>query len=483
MDFGGNCVEGLLSTLINFYPFANYIVASDLNVGGYDMDEWTPEKWNEVSASGQLGERFRPEKHIIQALVEIGDLQRKRWEYSRNSMVENRVPQSRAVFDTLAFSDFVHDLYSPQAEDPSLLRSWNGDLYELLLSNEELQLAAQLRSSLVYFVSNRDFFEWPAEAFGVRIRRSDNALLTIRESSNGSAAEIFGQQVFRIGTTALVQAEASFAHSLERWHVVPGLGEEVESTDNPLTLRMTTATEVTPSFTYMPVAPSIHPGGVVGAPSSSLSVLTPGGLVSVYGSEFTDQNYLASLPLGPSLGGVSIVVNDRLAPVLFASRTQVNVQVPFETQLGTARVVVRNAFGVSDDINVGVASSAPDVFEIAGHAIAQNDGIVLNSPHNPAPPGSHVVVYFTGGGLVKDQAAVSTGLPTPFSLHPTLDSASASLGGEVAKVVFAGLTPGFVGLYQANIVVPSLAAGQHLLALTLGESTSPPVILSVSAGL
>ena len=112
IDFGGNCVEGQLSTLVNFSPFANYIIASDLNVGGYEMDAWTIEKWNEVSSTVQLGLRLRPGKSVLDAWKEITDLRRRRWEYSRESMVSRRIPQSTAVFDSAAFSQFVADMYT-----------------------------------------------------------------------------------------------------------------------------------------------------------------------------------------------------------------------------------------------------------------------------------------------------------------------------------------------------------------------------------
>jgi len=42
------------------------------------------------------------------------------------------------------------------------------------------------------------------------------------------------------------------------------------------------------------------------------------------------------------------------------------------------------------------------------------------------------------------------------------------------------LTPGFIGLYQANIVVPKIAAGDHNLVITIGGTASPGALVSTS---
>jgi hypothetical protein len=57
---------------------------------------------------------------------------------------------------------------------------------------------------------------------------------------------------------------------------------------------------------------------------------------------------------------------------------------------------------------------------------------------------------------------------------------SATIGGVDAPVQFLGLTPGFAGLAQANIQVPSLATGDFPLVLNVGGYVSSSALISVS---
>ena len=104
--------------------------------------------------------------------------------------------------------------------------------------------------------------------------------------------------------------------------------------------------------------------------------------------------------------------------------------------------------------------------------VLNQDG-TINSPANPAAPGSTVIFYATGGGQTNP-AGVDGSLeaaPYPSPLAP----ASATIGGTKAAVAYAGAAPGFIaGLLQVNVQVPSslTSATASPLVLTIGDASS-----------
>jgi uncharacterized protein (TIGR03437 family) len=89
-------------------------------------------------------------------------------------------------------------------------------------------------------------------------------------------------------------------------------------------------------------------------------------------------------------------------------------------------------------------------------AVALNQNGSVNSPDNPEARGNILVVFLTGQGAVNPPQATGQAAPaSPLSVASL--RASASIGRVNAEVKFLGLTPGFVGLAQANIEIPASA--------------------------
>ena len=224
----------------------------------------------------------------------------------------------------------------------------------------------------------------------------------------------------------------------------------------------------------------VSANGVVNAASFAPQI-SPGALATVFGSNFALRNASANAPLPLSLAGISVSVNGRSAPMLYVTPTQVNFQVPWETALGTATVTVNVNGGASNSISVSVLGAAPGLFATSsGHAAVQNSDFSLNDPGNPAKVGSTIVAYLSGSGPVSP--AVADGAATPLGpLVSATSQSSATIGSSTAQVAFAGLAPGFVGLVQVNIVVPSdLQTGDYPLAITIGNETSNPATVSIT---
>jgi len=90
-----------------------------------------------------------------------------------------------------------------------------------------------------------------------------------------------------------------------------------------------------------------------------------------------------------------------------------------------------------------------------------------------------VVIYCTGLGEVTP--AVVTGSPAPAAPPAqTVNQVKVTIGGLPAGVQFAGLTPGLVGVYQVNVVVPAVKAGDQVpvVITAAGQQSSPVTIVT-----
>jgi uncharacterized protein (TIGR03437 family) len=76
-------------------------------------------------------------------------------------------------------------------------------------------------------------------------------------------------------------------------------------------------------------------------------------------------------------------------------------------------------------------------------------------------------------GIDDGAAAPSTPLSTANA------AVTATIGGKNAPVGFAGLAPGFAGLYQVNVTVPQLNSGSYPLVVTAGGIASSPVTITI----
>ena len=229
-----------------------------------------------------------------------------------------------------------------------------------------------------------------------------------------------------------------------------------------------------PFFNEARAKPTIS-GVANGAGFAANLPVAPGSIISVFGwslAEFTGG--ATHLPLPPALKHVSVgfdfpedgvSVPGRL---FYSSDGQLNVQVPWELAGRNFAVMkTRIEDSVSETVIIDLADYAPGLFEfntsgrellVAAHA----DGSIV-TPDNPARPGETIVVYGTGFGPVD--RAQRSGVAAEGLARVTGD-VRATVGGLDAAVSFAGLTPGFVGLYQANVTLPaSLPPGEHSFAL------------------
>ena len=160
-------------------------------------------------------------------------------------------------------------------------------------------------------------------------------------------------------------------------------------------------------------------------------------------------------PLPKILGGVSVAINGRNVPLVFVSPSQVNAQVPYDLPDGPANLTITNANGTSREEQFFVGRASPGIYQIPGtdRGVVVNQDGALNAPGAPEARGNFIVTYLTGIGAVTP--SIVEGAEAGFvTLNRAAGEVAATIGNVNAPVFFLGLTPGFVGLAQANIQIP-----------------------------
>lgn len=232
--------------------------------------------------------------------------------------------------------------------------------------------------------------------------------------------------------------------------------------------------------------PSIAENGTVNTFNRvPAGALAPGMIVEVYGSGLaTAKGNTSGLPLPTSFQGTSLVVGPYQAPLYYVSGNQVNVQFAAEltpNQQYPVIAILNGALSVPvmtdiSPIQLGVAAQANGLV-IAQHGV----GSAYITENSPAKQGEVVVIYLSGMGATNP--AVKSGSPAPSSppFAEVTAAPTVTLNGQAAPVQFAGLTPGFVGLYQVNFQVPlNAGTGDQTLIVSQNGVSSNPTRLPVS---
>lgn len=227
----------------------------------------------------------------------------------------------------------------------------------------------------------------------------------------------------------------------------------------------------------------LKPPFITNGASFYVRSIVPGEIVSVFGENLSTAVEVATgFPLPTELGRTRVLVNKIAVPLFYVSPNQINFQVPFETPNWSVDVVViPDTTQPSNQITLRAQTTASDV----GAFSAEIDGawrpIVVNasrnpwelvSPSHPVLPGEWITLYLTGLGAVTP--AVPSGQPAPLSpLSHTVNPATAKIDAQELQVDFCGLAPGWAGLYQVNVFVPSdLQSGLRLLEVSISSSSS-----------
>jgi uncharacterized protein (TIGR03437 family) len=204
-----------------------------------------------------------------------------------------------------------------------------------------------------------------------------------------------------------------------------------------------------------------------------------GSIVSLFGGSFTHAPGRAAnvSPLPTTLNGVRVKANGTYLPVLYASEFQVNVQCPQLAPGTPLTLVVEDSNGSSSPLSSTMQYATPGIFTLDGSGTGQgaivsaNTGILAmphvdSLPSRPVKAGDFISIYATGLGPVSPN--VPSGQPAPVdSLIHLTPKADVLINGLATEVQFAGMAPGYIGVYQVNARIPPKTAPGNAVSVQI----------------
>lgn len=233
---------------------------------------------------------------------------------------------------------------------------------------------------------------------------------------------------------------------------------------------------------------SYSAAGIVNASDYSPGPFAPNSVITIFGANLafgtaglTQANTLSdSLPF--QLASISVYIDNISVPLLYASPGQINLLVPADEIAGDVPLHVVRQGLAGPSITITLVTAAPALFPSPDNfALAQdyNAHYAAVTAAAPAQPGDLIVLYATGLGATQPLPALGE-IPQTAGLISAFSSLQVLLNGQPLDpktVDYAGLTPGFAGLYQVNFYLPGNCPPNPQIQVAIGKQVSAPGIM------
>jgi uncharacterized protein (TIGR03437 family) len=232
-------------------------------------------------------------------------------------------------------------------------------------------------------------------------------------------------------------------------------------------------------------APCYTEASIVSSASNRTEDLAPNTLVTIYGRDLAystralNSEDVAAGMLPTLLAGVVVHVGAATAPLYYVSPGQINLLIPGNLLAGAVEVKVVRDGRAGPTVRLRLQESAPALFarDPDGVAATHADGTLI-SRDKPARAGEVIVLYGTGLGLTTRGAdSQYREIPKQAAQIARLQDLRVTLAGvvlEPARVLYAGISPGFAGLYQINLALPDQFPADPEVQVRIGEQLSAP---------
>jgi uncharacterized protein (TIGR03437 family) len=232
-------------------------------------------------------------------------------------------------------------------------------------------------------------------------------------------------------------------------------------------------------------APSYASSTVVNAASQQSGSFAPNTIATLYGKDlsYTTRAVEAGdvrdnlLPKVLPGTGVMVHIANTPSPLYFVSPGQVNFLVPanFKPGVHKLHVSLNGIAGLQVDLHIAAASPALFLAQPGLGIAVRLDGSLVNDA-SPARPGDTVILFATGLGATAGVPLRPGEVARGAAALLDMAAFTVKLNGRAAPrdhIFYAGLAPGFAGLYQINLRLPDDAPANPEIRIAAGEAESP----------
>jgi uncharacterized protein len=173
--------------------------------------------------------------------------------------------------------------------------------------------------------------------------------------------------------------------------------------------------------------PAVARAATLASPADG--AIAPGSLIEISGAGLTTGSTMHAdrVPLPVKLAGTRATLGGTSLPLISVTPDRMVAYAPFDAGAGDL-VVMSGGVGAGPAFAVRVEETSPGILAAAGREV--------------------ISIYATGLGPVRDVSGYAVTVAIP----------QVSIGGRPAQVLFSGLAPGLIGVYQVNAVPPEGAA-------------------------
>lgn len=153
VDYGTNCMSGMTDVLNMYQEYSDYMIVSQLNVGGWQWDNWDSDKFFEVDEDSQYPNMFRKGEKMKQSAIRIGKQISTQWKYGKKYMRKHKIAQSITVVDMKQYKKLRTQIkkgnnrYAPS------------DLWQFVKKNGNAKMRKQYNKAIPYYANNKRFLK------------------------------------------------------------------------------------------------------------------------------------------------------------------------------------------------------------------------------------------------------------------------------------------------------------------------------------